>query len=128
MPLQFASKSDYTAKLTELLMVEAECERIKTESIAADNVPYTWNERLEIYSRLTLMIPKNLQQFIRKHVVVSVAIRQVGGGADYLGTGMIKNVRILRKQPNLIVTLQIDALNPLDRKQLQATPSKSAHY
>ena len=52
MPLQFASKSDYTAKLTELLLVEAECERLATESIADENVPFIFKERLEIYSKM----------------------------------------------------------------------------
>ena len=42
MPLQFDSKKDYTAKLTELLMVEAECERLQTESIAAENVSFSF--------------------------------------------------------------------------------------
>ncbi len=54
MPIHFASKLDYVNKLIELVAVEAECERLKTESIAASNVPFVFEERLEIYSRLRL--------------------------------------------------------------------------
>ena len=61
MPLQFASKRDYVSKLTELLMVEAECERLKTESVAASDIAFEFEERLEIYSKLALKIPKALQ-------------------------------------------------------------------
>lgn len=59
-----------------------------------------------------------MQQYIRTHVILSVAIRHANGSGDYVGTGVVKNVRILRNNPNLIVTLQIDALDPLDRKKL----------
>lgn len=65
MPLQFASKSDYTKKLQELLVMEAECERLSIESIAAKNVSFNFMERLEIYSKLQLWIPKDFQAYIR---------------------------------------------------------------
>ena len=54
MPLQFACKEDYVSKLVELMMVEAESERVRTESVAQRNIPYVFDTRLEIYSRLTL--------------------------------------------------------------------------
>ncbi len=60
MPIHFASKPDYLNKLTELVAVEAECERLKTESIAASHVPFAFEERLEIYSRLRLSVPKTI--------------------------------------------------------------------
>ena len=34
MPIHFASKTDYVSKLTELLMIEAETERLRTEMVA----------------------------------------------------------------------------------------------
>ena len=60
MPLQFASKPDYTTKLTELLLIEAECERVLTESIASARVSFVFEERLDIFAKLTVMIPKAL--------------------------------------------------------------------
>ena len=58
MPVHFASRDDYMKKLVELLAVEAECERLNTEMIAASNVSFSFLERLEIYSRLQLYVPK----------------------------------------------------------------------
>lgn len=115
MPLQFASKRDYVSKLSELLMVEAECERLKTESVAASGIEFAFEERLEIYSKLRLKIPKTHQQHIRQHVIMSVAIDETRGGT-YLGTGVVKKVQISRHDPNLTVILQIDCMYPLDRK------------
>ena len=54
MPVHFASKQDYIAKLIELLVVEAECEKLNTEMTAARNIPFHFEERLEIYSKLHL--------------------------------------------------------------------------
>jgi len=47
---------------------------------------------------------------------------------EYLGTGVIKRVRILRGSPTLNVTLQIDVLNPLDRKDYQNVPDRNTFY
>lgn len=126
MPLQFASKHDYISKLTELLMIEAECERLKTESIAARDIQFVFEERLQIYSKLRLKIPKSLQQHIRQYVILSVAIESSEG--TYVGTGVIKKLQITRRDPDLTVILQIDCMYPLDRKQRQKTPSRSADY
>ncbi len=49
---------------------------------------------------------------------MSVAIRDYGSGQDYIGSGIIKRVRVNRGDPNMTVILQIDAMNPLDRKAL----------
>ena len=38
MPLQFASREDYVNKLTELLFIEAECERLSIEMIAESEI------------------------------------------------------------------------------------------
>lgn len=103
MPLQFASKQDYVSKLTELLMVEAECERLKTEAVAASNISFVFEERLEIYSKLRLKIPKTIQQHIRQYVILSVAIESTRG--TYVGTGVIKKVQVSRHDPNLTVIL-----------------------
>ena len=52
---------DYVSKLTELLMIEAESERLRTEMVAQRDISFTFLERLEIYSRLRLKIPKAIQ-------------------------------------------------------------------
>jgi hypothetical protein len=54
MPVHFASREDYIAKLIELVVVEAHCEKLNTEMIAAKNIPFLFEERLEIFSRLRL--------------------------------------------------------------------------
>ena len=46
MPIHFASKQDYIAKLIELVSVEAECEKLNTEMTAARNIPVHFVERL----------------------------------------------------------------------------------
>lgn len=61
MPLQFASKHDYICKLKELLIIESEVERLSIEMIAEKNIEYVFEERLEIYSRLRLRVPKTIQ-------------------------------------------------------------------
>ena len=45
MPLRFNSMSDYLDKLKEYLMVEAECESLKVESIAAKDIPFEFVEK-----------------------------------------------------------------------------------
>jgi len=60
MPIQFADKHDYIAKLSELLMMEAEVEKLNTEMIAEKNIYYEFEEQLEIYCRLRLEIPKTI--------------------------------------------------------------------
>ena len=92
MPLQFATKEDYVAKLTELLFVEAECERLNTEMIAEKNIRFTFKERLAIYCTLWMEIPKTIQQQIRDHVILSVVINRQDGEGSYVGTGVIKKV------------------------------------
>ena len=60
MPLQFETKSDYVAKLTELLFIEAECERLNTEFIAEKNIRFSFKERLAIYCTLWMQVPKTI--------------------------------------------------------------------
>ena len=103
MPQRFESKRDYVAKLAELLLVQAECERANIEMVSAKNVRFMFNERLEIYSKLTLKIPKALQSHIRPNVIMSVAIRESETGKDYLGTGVVKTIKMQRKNPYLTV-------------------------
>ena len=61
MPLQFASKHDYESKLIELLMIEAKCEQVETEATNACGINFCFEERLKIYSKLRLSIPKKFQ-------------------------------------------------------------------
>lgn len=61
-PLAFQSKDDYLCKLKELLVIERQVERLTTEMIAEKDVEFSFDERLEIYSRLRLRVPKTIQQ------------------------------------------------------------------
>ena len=40
MPLSFSSKEEYAKKLEELVLIEAECERLSTEMIAEKDIPF----------------------------------------------------------------------------------------
>ena len=128
MPIHFERKEDYVSKLTELLMTEAESERLRTEMIAQRGISFTFIERLQIYSKLRLQIPKTIQQHIRNHVLISVLLREAGSGKEYIGTGVVKKVEVRRNQQNMSVILQIDCMDPLDRNQRQETPKIKTNY
>ena len=49
-------------------------------------------------------------------------------GAEYLGTGVVRRVKVYKGDPNLQVTLQIDIIYPLDRKLRQPMPKRNANY
>ena len=68
------------------------------------------------------MIPKDIQQYIRKNVILSVVIKDLSAGKDYVGTGVVKNIIVSRNSPDMTVSLQIDVIDPLDRKFRQNTP------
>ena len=73
-------------------------------------------EQREIYSRLKLWIPKSLWAYIRVNTILSVAIPQTDGG-DYVGNGVIKNVRIQKGDAYLECTLQIAIDDPLNHRE-----------
>ena len=60
-------------------------------------------------------------------MILSVAIdsKQVG---VYVGTGVIKKVKVARNDPNLTIFLQIDCIDPLDKDKRQKTPNTKAVY
>ena len=60
--------------------------------------------------------------------MLSVVIRHADGKGEYVGTGVVRQVKLRRNQPSMDVTLQIDALNPLDRKEFQKTPKSGTNY
>ena len=96
-PLHFETKQDYISKLSEMLLVQAECDRLSVEMVAEKNVSYVFEEKLQIYSRMKLKIPKKLHEYIRQHTVMSVVIREKGSkSAEYLGNGVVKRVLIAR--------------------------------
>lgn len=61
MPLRFASKNDYLAKLTELLFLESQCERINTEMYAEKDVQFQFDERHHVFSSLRMQVTRSLQ-------------------------------------------------------------------
>ena len=120
-PERFECKLDYMRKLLELLRAEAEVEKLNTEVIAEEAIKYEFKERLEIYCRIEMRIPKTNQQHIRPQVLLSVVIPIVGPNDDleeqqyYQGFAVIKKVAIKPDDKMLTVTIQIDIENPTDR-------------
>ena len=58
---------------------------------------------------------------------MSVAIESKKIGV-YVGTGVIKKVKVSKNDPNLKVILQIDCTDPLDKDKRQKTPNTKAVY
>ena len=61
-------------------------------------------------------------------MILSVVIKEAASGYEYVGTGVIKNIVVSRKDPDMTVHLQIDVMDPLDRKFRQQTPDRYTHY
>lgn len=60
-------------------------------------------------------------------MILSVAIESEEVGV-YVGTGVIKKVKVSKNDPNLTVILQIDCTDPLDKDNRQKTPNTKAVY
>ena len=60
-------------------------------------------------------------------MILSVAIESKKIGV-YVGTGVIKKVKVSKNDPNLTVILQIDCTDPLDKDKRQKTPNTKAVY
>ena len=60
---------------------------------------------------------------MRENVILQIVI-PVDNSEDnaYNGLGRIKKVQLVKKDPMLSVTLQIDIVNPLDRNLRQKVP------
>ena len=74
------------------------------------------------------MVPKEIQAHIKEHVILSVALKEKMSKKDYVGTGVIKKVRLVPKKDFLLVTLQIDVMFPLNKKSRQKTPQRGIEY
>ena len=107
-PIVFDSKQDYIRKLLELIETEAEIDRLNTEVVAEAGVSFVFKERLEIYCKIEMQVPKTNQQFIREHTILTVVIPiKVPEGRIpqyYHGTGTIKKVVIKPNDRFLKVT------------------------
>ena len=84
--------SDYLEKLKEYRKVEADCERLKVESIAAKDIPFEFVEKTSSISKLCLEVPKAFKQYIQNKLIVSVAI-EAEKGLGYVGTGIVKKFK-----------------------------------
>ena len=73
-------------------------------------------------------MPKTIQQQIKEHVILSVAIKDYDNDDDYVGTGVIKKVQVMRGDPYLTVILQIDVMQPLDKRKRQNPPDQDVRY
>ena len=97
MPLTFLCSKDYVEKLEEQLDKEAEAERILIETIGEGDIEYEFLERLEIYCKLRLRIPKTNLQHLCNNTVLRVVIPVERDPknryfSDYIGNGTIKHV------------------------------------
>ena len=128
MQVTFDTKNEYIAKLHELLETESTIERLNTEVIAEKDVAFVFKEIHEICCRISMKVPKTNQQYIREHAILSVVIPLVVEegklSREYLGAGTIKKVTMLPNDKFLSVDLQIDIVDPLDRKKRQPIPLK----
>ena len=65
MPVRFKTKEEYVNKLVSLIEMEAKCEQIDTEMFALPDLPFEFDERYEIFSKLRLQISRDYMEYIR---------------------------------------------------------------
>ena len=112
--------------------MEAEAERLAAETIGADSINFVFAERLKIYSKLSLHIAKKYTPYIRESTHLRVLIpvmrdARTSNKQSYLGTGTIKKVQVIPGD-FLIITLQIDVMDPYNRNHDQEVPHASTVY
>lgn len=92
-PPKFESKEDYLSTLSNLLDNESQLERLNIEMYAEKDISFQFIERLEVYCKLSMRIPRTTnQQQIRENVMLCLLIpRQVEHGniilEPYVGVG-----------------------------------------
>ena len=124
MPTSFSNKETYVQKLTELVKTEAQINKLMIESIAEKDVAFEFEEVLDIYCRLRLRVPKTNQQYINQQTILRVVIPLLNPKrglasrfVNYTGIGTIKKVYLDANDPLLTVILQIDIMNPQDKRK-----------
>lgn len=98
MPLVFENKETYLAKLEELLDKEAQADSVELEMIGEAGVEFEFVERLAIYCKIKMHVPKTHQQHIRENTLLRITIPIVKDPLNpvnaarryYIGTGTIK--------------------------------------
>ena len=60
--------------LKQIINAEEQVGRLNTEVIAEENVAFVFEEILEIYCRISMRVPKTIQQHITQHAILSVVI------------------------------------------------------
>ena len=73
-PLTFENRVAYMKMLKQIIDAEEIVDRLNTEVIAEDNVAFVFEEILEIYCRISMRMPKTIQQHITQHAILSVVI------------------------------------------------------
>ena len=127
MPVRFKTKEEYVNKLVSLIEMEAKCEQIDTEMFALPDLPFEFDERYEIFSKLRLQISRDYMEYIRQGTLLSLVIPHLEGPDYYIGTGVVKKIIIARGKP-MTVIVQIDLIDPIDRSKRQATPNRHTEY
>ena len=79
--------------------MEAEAERMAAETIGTDSIYFVFEERLKIYSKLCMHIPKRYGPYLRESTHLRVLIPVIRdprtvNKQSYLGTGTIKKVQV----------------------------------
>ena len=60
--------------LKQIINAEEQVDRLNTEVIAKENVTFVFEEILQIYCRISIRVPKTIQQHITQHAILSVVI------------------------------------------------------
>lgn len=133
MPLKFDTKEFYLFKLEEFLDKEAQIERLGLETIAETNVAFEFEERLKIYCKMRLRVPKTHQQHLREHGLLRVVIPVLNdpdtrNPTSYVGTGTIKKVLLRAGDPLLTLIFQLDIVDPESKKPDQRIPKSKIQY
>ena len=123
--------------LEQILDAEEKVDRLNTEVIAQKEIDYVFEGKiLEIYCRISMRVPKSMQQHMTKNAILSVVIpihkknpqNQLEEQKFYHGFGTIKKILIKSGDEFLTVSLQIDIVNPLERSQRQSIPLRGVQY
>ena len=118
MPIRFENAKQYVTKLKEIIETEGTIERIKSESYAEEGVDFKIIEHKDIVMWIDLDLPRDTDlKSIRDGVLLQVLIRQKRGNKHYTALGIIKKLVHLPSEDRKVAHLQIDLMNPLDKKK-----------
>ena len=120
MPIRFENAKQYVTKLKDIIETEGTIERIKSESYAEEGVDFKIIEHKDIVMWIDLDLPRDTDlKSIRDGVLLQVLIKQKRGNKHYTALGIIKKLVHFPSEDRKVAHLQIDLMNPLDKKKRQ---------